>query len=144
MKKTIPLLTFEAEGENKMKEIDKVRDTYKKVLDIMSEKIEEKEIMKMFNYIMKEYPDIFVKAFESLGKVLSNTIYDVRLDCIGELKIQIIKEVRAITGFGLKEAKDLVERAPEMVIQNVNNELAKTYKDQLERQGAIVTLIPKN
>jgi large subunit ribosomal protein L7/L12 len=58
----------------------------------------------------------------------------------GEKKIEVIKEVRAITGLGLKEAKDLVEGAPKPVKEGVNKEEADKLKAQLEKAGAKVEL----
>ncbi len=59
---------------------------------------------------------------------------------IGEKKIEVIKEVRAITGLGLKEAKDLVEGAPKPVKEGVNKDEAEKVKAQLEKAGAKVEL----
>ncbi len=58
----------------------------------------------------------------------------------GEKKINVIKEVRAITGLGLKEAKDLVEGAPKTVKEDVSKEDAAKFKKQLEEAGATVEL----
>jgi large subunit ribosomal protein L7/L12 len=58
----------------------------------------------------------------------------------GEKKIEVIKEVRALTGLGLKEAKDLVEGAPKAVKEGVNKEEADKVKAQLEKAGAKVEL----
>ena len=65
---------------------------------------------------------------------------DVVLDSIGDKKIQVIKEVRALTSLGLKEAKDLVDSAPKAVLEGVNKETAEKAKAQLEGAGASVTL----
>ena len=66
--------------------------------------------------------------------------FDVVLDSIGDKKIQVIKEVRALTALGLKEAKDLVDSAPKAVLEGVNKETAEKAKAQLEGAGASVTL----
>ena len=66
--------------------------------------------------------------------------FDVVLDSIGDKKIQVIKEVRALTSLGLKEAKDLVDSAPKAVLEGVNKETAEKAKAQLEGAGASVTL----
>ncbi|MDP1882862.1 MAG: ribosomal protein L7/L12, partial [Bradyrhizobium sp.] len=58
----------------------------------------------------------------------------------GEKKIEVIKEVRALTGLGLKEAKDLVEGAPKAVKEGVNKDEADKIKAQLEKAGAKVEL----
>ena len=64
----------------------------------------------------------------------------VVLAAIGDKKINVIKEVRVITGLGLKEAKDLVEGAPKPVKEGVNKEDAEKLKKQLEEAGATVEL----
>jgi large subunit ribosomal protein L7/L12 len=66
------------------------------------------------------------------------TEFNVVLAAAGEKKINVIKEVRAITGLGLKEAKDLVEGAPKAVKEGVNKDEAAKIKKQLEEAGATV------
>ena len=66
------------------------------------------------------------------------TEFTVVLTNAGDNKINVIKEVRAITGLGLKEAKDLVEGAPKNVKEGVSKEDAAKFKDQLEKAGAKV------
>ena len=68
------------------------------------------------------------------------TEFTVVLASTGEKKIEVIKEVRAITGLGLKEAKDLVEGAPKNVKEGVNKDDAAKIKAQLEKVGAKVEL----
>jgi large subunit ribosomal protein L7/L12 len=68
------------------------------------------------------------------------TEFTVVLAAVGEKKIEVIKEVRAITGLGLKEAKDLVEGAPKPVKEGVNKDDAGKIKAQLEKVGAKVEL----
>src|ERR1700678_1038749 len=68
------------------------------------------------------------------------TEFTVVLSAAGEKKIEVIKEVRAITGLGLKEAKDLVEGAPKPVKEGVNKDEADKVKAQLEKAGAKVEL----
>ncbi len=68
------------------------------------------------------------------------TEFDVVLEAAGDKKIQVIKEVRALTSLGLKEAKDLVDAAPRPVLEKVNREAADRAKEQLEAVGASVTL----
>jgi len=68
------------------------------------------------------------------------TEFTVVLKSGGEKKIQVIKEVRAITSLGLKEAKDLVEGAPGTVKEGVNKQEAEEIKKKLEAQGAVVEL----
>ena len=68
------------------------------------------------------------------------TSFDVVLAAAGGQKIQVIKVVRAVTGLGLKEAKDLVDAAPKPVKEGVNQEEADTIKGQLEEAGASVEI----
>ena len=65
---------------------------------------------------------------------------DVILESDGDKKIQVIKEVRALTSLGLKEAKDLVEGAPKAVLEKVAKDAAAKAKEQLEAAGATVTV----
>jgi large subunit ribosomal protein L7/L12 len=66
--------------------------------------------------------------------------FDVVLEAAGEKKINVIKEVRALTSLGLKEAKDLVESAPKAVLEKVTKEAADKAKESLEGAGASVSL----
>ncbi len=66
--------------------------------------------------------------------------FDVVLEAAGDKKINVIKEVRALTSLGLKEAKELVEAAPKAVLEKVNKEAAEKAKEALEGAGATVTL----
>jgi large subunit ribosomal protein L7/L12 len=66
--------------------------------------------------------------------------FDVVLAAAGDKKIQVIKEVRALTNLGLKEAKDLVDGAPKTVLEKVSKEEAEKAKAQLEAAGATVEL----
>ncbi|MFC0217976.1 large subunit ribosomal protein L7/L12 [Pseudochelatococcus lubricantis] len=68
------------------------------------------------------------------------TEFTVVLAAIGDKKIEVIKEVRAITGLGLKEAKDLVEGAPKPVKEGIPKDEANKLKEQLEKAGAKVEL----
>ena len=72
--------------------------------------------------------------------VEEKTEFSVVLAAAGDKKIEVIKEVRAITGLGLKEAKDLVEGAPKPVKEGVNKDEADKLKAQLEKAGAKVEL----
>src|SRR5712675_815001 len=72
--------------------------------------------------------------------VEEKTEFTVVLAAIGDKKIEVIKEVRALTGLGLKEAKDLVEGAPKAVKEGVNKEEAEKIKATLEKVGAKVEL----
>ncbi|MEV0405256.1 50S ribosomal protein L7/L12 [Actinoallomurus sp. NPDC050550] len=66
--------------------------------------------------------------------------FDVVLEAAGDKKIQVIKEVRALTSLGLKEAKDLVDGAPKPLLEKVNKETADKAKEALEKAGATVTV----
>ena len=66
--------------------------------------------------------------------------FDVILEAAGDKKIQVIKEVRALTSLGLKEAKDLVDGAPKPVLEKVDKAAAEKAKEALEGAGATVTL----
>lgn len=68
------------------------------------------------------------------------TEFDVILESAGDKKIQVIKVVRAITGVGLKEAKELVDGAPKPIKEAVSKEEAEGLKNQLEEAGAVVQL----
>jgi large subunit ribosomal protein L7/L12 len=70
----------------------------------------------------------------------AKTTFDVVLKGAGDKKIQVIKVVRAATGLGLKEAKDLVEGAPKVVKENLSKEDAEKLKKELEEQGGVVEL----
>jgi large subunit ribosomal protein L7/L12 len=73
-------------------------------------------------------------------EVEEQTEFDVVLTGSGDKKIQVIKEVRALTSLGLKEAKDLVDSAPKPVLEKVNKEAADKAKEQLEGAGATVEI----
>ena len=71
---------------------------------------------------------------------VEQTEFDVILSSSGDKKIQVIKEVRAITGLGLKEAKALVDEAPKPVKQAISKEEAASIKQKLEEVGAVVEI----
>jgi len=79
-------------------------------------------------------------AAAAAAPVEEKTEFTVMLMAAGDKKIEVIKEVRALTGLGLKEAKDLVEGAPKAVKEGVNKEEAEKVKAQLEKAGAKVEL----
>ena len=79
-------------------------------------------------------------AAAAAAPVEEKTEFTVVLTAAGEKKIEVIKEVRALTGLGLKEAKDLVEGAPKAVKEGINKEEAEKVKAQLEKAGAKVEL----
>ena len=77
---------------------------------------------------------------EAAGAAEEQDEFDVILESAGDKKIQVIKEVRALTSLGLKEAKDLVEAAPKPVLEGVAKDAAEKAKEALEGAGATVTL----
>ncbi len=79
-------------------------------------------------------------AADAGGAEAEKTDFDIILAAFGEKKINVIKEVRAITQLGLKEAKDLVESAPSPIKEGVNKEEAEEIKKKLEDAGATVEL----
>lgn len=81
-----------------------------------------------------------VAAGAAAAPVEEQTEFTVMLTAAGDKKIEVIKEVRAITGLGLKEAKDLVEGAPKPVKEGVNKADGEKFKAQLEKAGAKVEL----
>jgi large subunit ribosomal protein L7/L12 len=81
-----------------------------------------------------------VAAGDGAAAPEEKTSFDVVLTAAGGQKIQVIKVVRAVTGLGLKEAKDLVDGAPAPVKEGVNQEEADSVKAQLEEAGASVEL----
>lgn len=74
------------------------------------------------------------------GAAEEQSEFDVILESAGDKKIAVIKEVRALTSLGLKEAKDLVDSAPKAVVEGVSKEDAEKAKEALEGAGATVTL----
>ena len=79
-------------------------------------------------------------AGDGAGAAEEKDEFDVVLTAAGDKKIQVIKEVRALTSLGLKEAKDLVDSAPKPVLEKVAKEEAEKAKEQLEGAGATVEL----
>ena len=75
---------------------------------------------------------------EAAEEAEEQTEFDVVLAAAGDKKIQVIKEVRALTSLGLKEAKDLVDNAPKPVLERVPKERADSAREQLEAAGATV------
>ncbi|MBC7725110.1 MAG: 50S ribosomal protein L7/L12 [Burkholderiaceae bacterium] len=79
-------------------------------------------------------------AAAPVEEVEEKTSFDVVLEAAGDKKIQVIKEVRALTSLGLGEAKAVVDSAPSVVLEGANKETADKAKAQLEAAGATVTL----
>ena len=122
-------------------------------------KLSTEELLEQFKGLTLIELSEFVKAFEETFEVTAaapvavaaaagpaaaaeeveeQTAFDVVLEAAGEKKIQVIKEVRALTSLGLKEAKDLVDGAPKAVVEKVSKDEAQKAKDQLEAAGAEV------
>jgi len=79
-------------------------------------------------------------AAEAPAEEEEQTAFDVVLAEVGDKKIQVIKEVRALTNLGLKEAKELVDTAPQPVLQGVPREEADGAKEALEGAGAVIQI----
>ena len=85
-------------------------------------------------------PTVAVAAAPGVAAAEEKTEFDVVLAAVGDKKIQVIKEVRAITGLGLKDAKDLVEGAPKPIKEGVKKEEADEIKQKIEAVGATVEI----
>jgi large subunit ribosomal protein L7/L12 len=83
---------------------------------------------------------VAVAAAAAAAPVEEKTAFDVILTDAGTNKINVIKEVRAVTGLGLKEAKDLVEAAPKAIKEGVSKDEAAKIKEAVEKAGAKVTI----
>ena len=83
-------------------------------------------------------PTVAVSAAPGAAVAEEKTAFDVVLAAVGDKKIQVIKEVRAITGLGLKDAKDFVESAPKSIKEGVKKEEADEIKQKIEAVGATV------
>ena len=115
-------------------------------------KLTTEELIEQFKELTLIELSEFVKAFEETFDVTAaapaavavaaeeKDEFDVILEAAGDKKIQVIKEVRALTSLGLKEAKELVDGAPKPVLEGANKEAAEKAKEQLEGAGATVTL----
>lgn len=77
---------------------------------------------------------------DEVGKAAEKTAFNVVLQAAGDSKIQVIKVIREVTGKGLKEAKDLVDAAPQAVKENIPKTEAEDLKKQLESAGATVEI----
>jgi large subunit ribosomal protein L7/L12 len=121
-------------------------------------KLTNEELIEAFKELtiieLSEFVKLFEETFEvtaaavavagpagaAAEEVEEKTDFDVVLEAAGDKKIAVIKEVRAITSLGLKEAKDLVDSAPKAVLEGATKEAAEKAKAQLEEAGATVTL----
>ncbi|MBI3648213.1 MAG: 50S ribosomal protein L7/L12 [Actinobacteria bacterium] len=114
------------------------------------EKFKEMTLLELSDFIKKFEETFDVKAAAAAPVMMAaaagaaaeeveeQTEFDVVLTGVGDKKIQVIKEVRALTSLGLKEAKDLVDGAPQPVLERVAKEQAEKAKDVLEAAGATV------
>jgi len=127
-----------------MSDAIKLSDSAQKVLDLIEKMtlLEAADLVKA----MEEKFGVSAAAPVAMAAAVAAPVAEVKdefavvLTAIGDKKIQVIKEVRAITGLGLKEAKDLVESAPTTVKDGVNKAQAEQIKTKLEEAGAIVDL----
>ncbi|BCT77176.1 50S ribosomal protein L7/L12 [Sinomonas cyclohexanicum] len=122
-------------------------------------KLTQDELIEAFKELTIIELSEFVKKFEEVFEVTAaavavagpaggaeaaaeeeKTAFDVILEAAGDKKIAVIKEVRALTSLGLKEAKDLVDAAPKAVLEGATKEAADKAKEVLEAAGATVTL----
>ena len=121
-------------------------------------KLTNEELIEAFKELtiieLSEFVKLFEETFEVTAAAVAvagpagaaaeaveeKTDFDVVLEAAGDKKIAVIKEVRAITSLGLKEAKDLVDSAPKAVLEGATKEAAEKAKEQLEAAGATVTL----
>ena len=122
-------------------------------------KLTQDELIEAFKELTIIELSEFVKKFEEVFEVTAaavavagpaggaeaaaeeeKTAFDVVLEAAGDKKIAVIKEVRALTSLGLKEAKDLVDAAPKAVLEGATKEAADKAKEVLEAAGATVTL----
>ncbi len=85
-------------------------------------------------------PVVVAAAATAAAPVEEKTEFDVILTGFGDKKIQVIKEIRTVTGLGLKEAKDLVEGVPKPVKEGISKEEAANLKKQLEEAGATIEI----
>ena len=122
-----------------MSKIDKLADEI--VGLTLLEAVALKDILKEKHGIEPAAGAVAVAAGPAVAEAVEEkTEFDVILKSFGEKKINVIKEVRAITGLGLKEAKDLVEAGGKAVKEGVNKDEADKIKKQLEEAGAEVEL----
>ncbi len=120
--------------------------------DELLDRFKEMTLLELSDFIKKFEETFDVKAAAAAPLVMAavpgapgageeaeeQTEFDVVLTAVGEKKIQVIKEVRALTSLGLKEAKDLVDGAPKPVLEKVAKEQAAKAKEVLEAAGATV------
>ena len=124
--------------------VDNILDAIKELSIIeaadLSKKIEEEFGIQASAPVAMGAPGVAPGGGAPAEEAEEQTEFDVVLQAAGDKKIQVIKVVRAVTGLGLKEAKDLVDSAPAAVKEGVNQEEADAVKAQLEEAGASVEL----
>ena len=119
--------------------------TNEQIVDAIAEK-SLMEVMELVKAIEDKFgvsaaaPVMAVAAAGPAAAVEEQTEFNVILKAAGDKKVEVIKAVRAITGLGLKEAKDLVEGAPQPVVENVSKQAAEELKKKLEEAGAKVQI----
>jgi large subunit ribosomal protein L7/L12 len=125
-----------------MADLDKIVDELSKLTVLeaadLSKRIEEEWGVTAAAPMAMAMPGAGAGGGAAAEAAVEKTEFNVILAAAGEKKINVIKEVRAITGLGLKEAKDLVEGAPKAVKEGVNKDEAAKIKKQLEEAGATV------
>ena len=147
--------TKEAKETKKTKEAQEAKETKKWSSDVkkLGDKIAGLKLMQakeLGDYLREEYGiepaasgAVMMAAPPAQGEAEEaeeKTSFDVILKEFGDKKIQVIKEVRALTGLGLKEAKDLVDSVPKAVKEGVSKEDAEAAQKQLEAAGAVVEI----
>ena len=127
-------------GEKEKKIIDEIESLSVLELANLVKALEDKFGVSAAMPVMGVAAGIQPGAAPQAGEVEEKTVFDVVLTETGNNKIQVIKEVRAVTNLGLKEAKELVESAPKPVVTGVKKEEAEEIKKKLEAVGAKVEL----
>jgi len=145
--------TVEAEAKETKKEKDDSAKKWSSDIKKLGDKIVALTLMQakeLGDYLKEEYgiepaagAAVMMAGPAAMGQAeeeVEKTSFDVILKEFGEKKIQVIKEVRALTGLGLKEAKDLVDNAPKPVKEGLSKEDAEAARDKLEAVGAVVEI----
>lgn len=142
-KKVSTKATEKKKVDTKITEKEKIsnKDIIKAVEDMSVKELAElvKMLEEKFGVIVAA-PVATTGTKEEVKKEEEKTEFDVVLANVGEKKIQVIKEVRALTKLGLKEAKSLVDNAPEVVLKDVSKEDAENAKKKLEEVGATIEI----
>lgn len=127
-------------GEKEKKIIEEIESLSVLELANLVKALEDKFGVSAAMPVMGVAPGVQAGAAPQAGEAEEKTVFDVILAEAGNNKIQVIKEVRAVTNLGLKEAKELVESAPKPVVTGVKKEEAEEIKKKLEAVGAKVEL----